>query len=155
MCYLCVCVCVCLRVSQDVVTPPSEPSLPAAGSSPVLLLLSHRRSFHLPEQVPGAAVQSFSCLQQPLSRCVQPPQPLREGSQSQRQLSLLPGALNLPAVAIGMLLGGVIMKRVGLTLKTIPRFSVVMLTASTLLCIPLFFMGCHTHHVTEVNHLRG
>lgn len=66
-----------------------------------------------------------------------------------------PGALNLPAVAVGMLLGGVIMKRVGLTLKTIPRFSVVMLTTSLLLCVPLFFMGCHTHEVMEVNHLQG
>uniref|UniRef100_H3DMV0 Solute carrier organic anion transporter family member n=1 Tax=Tetraodon nigroviridis TaxID=99883 RepID=H3DMV0_TETNG len=69
--------------------------------------------------------------------------------------SLLVGALNLPAVAVGMLLGGVIMKRVGLTLKTIPRFSVVMLTTSLLLCVPLFFMGCHTHEVMEVNHLQG
>lgn len=78
-----------------------------------------------------------------------------EEHQTPQQLSLLPGALNLPAVAVGMLLGGVIMKRVALTLKTIPRFSVVMLTTSTLLCVPLFFMGCHTHKVTEVNHLQG
>lgn len=64
------------------------------------------------------------------------------------------GALNLPAVAVGMLMGGVIMKRVGLTLKTIPRFSVLVLTTSTLLCVPLFFMGCQTHNVTEVNHFQ-
>ncbi|TNM87650.1 hypothetical protein fugu_005871 [Takifugu bimaculatus] len=68
--------------------------------------------------------------------------------------SLLVGALNLPAVALGMLMGGVIMKRVGLTLKTIPRFSVLVLTASTLLCVPLFFMGCQTHNVTGVNHFQ-
>lgn len=53
-----------------------------------------------------------------------------------------------------MLVGGVIMKRVGLSLKTIPRFSVVMLTISTLLCVPLFFMGCPTHQVSGVNHYQ-
>lgn len=62
------------------------------------------------------------------------------------------GSINLPAVAVGMLVGGVIMKRVGLSLKTIPRFSVVMLTFSTLLCVPLFFMGCPTQQVNGVNH---
>ncbi|XP_026201517.1 solute carrier organic anion transporter family member 2A1 [Anabas testudineus] len=66
--------------------------------------------------------------------------------------SLLVGALNLPAVAVGMLIGGVIMKRAGLSLKTIPRFSVVMLTTSTLILIPLFFMGCPTQKVSDVNH---
>ncbi|XP_038160203.1 solute carrier organic anion transporter family member 2A1-like, partial [Cyprinodon tularosa] len=66
--------------------------------------------------------------------------------------SLLVGAVNLPSVAVGMLIGGVIMKRMGLSLKSIPRFSVMMLTISTLLCIPLFFMGCDTHKVSEVNH---
>ncbi|XP_073332385.1 solute carrier organic anion transporter family member 2A1 [Pagrus major] len=68
--------------------------------------------------------------------------------------SLLVGAINLPAVAVGMLIGGVIMKKAGLSLKTIPRFSVVMLTTSTLLCIPLFFMGCPTRKVSEVNHIQ-
>ncbi|XP_028259006.1 solute carrier organic anion transporter family member 2A1 [Parambassis ranga] len=68
--------------------------------------------------------------------------------------SLLVGAVNLPAVAVGMLVGGVIMKKVGLTLKTIPRFSVTMLTVSTLCCIPLFFLGCPTQRVSEVNHYQ-
>ncbi|XP_068175292.1 solute carrier organic anion transporter family member 2A1 isoform X2 [Antennarius striatus] len=68
--------------------------------------------------------------------------------------SLLVGAANLPAVAMGMLVGGVIMKKMSLSLKTIPRFSVGMLTTSTILCIPLFFMGCPTHKVFEVNHYQ-
>uniref|UniRef100_A0A8C7YHK3 Solute carrier organic anion transporter family member n=1 Tax=Oryzias sinensis TaxID=183150 RepID=A0A8C7YHK3_9TELE len=65
--------------------------------------------------------------------------------------SLLVGAVNLPSVAVGMLAGGIIMKKVGLSMKVIPRFSVVMLTFSTLLCIPLFFMGCPTQKISEVN----
>lgn len=75
----------------------------------------------------------------------------RQYSASPAYSSLLVGAVNLPAVAVGMLMGGVIMKRVGLSLKAIPRFSVIMLTTSTLLCIPLFFMGCPTQKVAEVN----
>lgn len=43
------------------------------------------------------------------------------------------------------------MKKANLSLKTIPRFSVFMLMVSTLLCIPLFFMGCPTQRVSEVN----
>ncbi|KAG8003520.1 Solute carrier organic anion transporter family member 2A1, partial [Nibea albiflora] len=78
----------------------------------------------------------------------------RQYSASPAYSSLLVGAVNLPAVAVGMLIGGVIMKKAGLSLKTIPRFSVVMLTTSTLLCIPLFFMGCPTQKVSEVNHYQ-
>ncbi|KAL7397342.1 hypothetical protein ABVT39_020406 [Epinephelus coioides] len=76
----------------------------------------------------------------------------RQYSASPAYSSLLVGAVNLPAVAVGMLVGGVIMKRARLSLKIIPRFSVAMLTVSTLLCIPLFFMGCPTQKVSEVNH---
>ncbi|KAL3966644.1 solute carrier organic anion transporter family, member 2A [Sarotherodon galilaeus] len=69
--------------------------------------------------------------------------------------NLLFGSVNLPSVAVGMLAGGVIMKRVGLSLKAIPRFAVVMLTISTLFCIPLFWMGCSTQKVSEVNHFQS
>lgn len=79
----------------------------------------------------------------------------RQYSASLAYSSMLVGALNLPAVAVGMLVGGIIMKRTGLSLKTIPRFSVVMLTISTLLCIPLFFMGCPTQKVSEVNYSQN
>ncbi|XP_029355372.1 solute carrier organic anion transporter family member 2A1 [Echeneis naucrates] len=75
-------------------------------------------------------------------------------SASMAYTSLLIGALTLPAVAVGMLVGGVIMKKTGLSLKKIPRFSTVMLTLSTLLCIPLFFLGCPTRKVSEVNHYQ-
>ncbi|XP_053287220.1 solute carrier organic anion transporter family member 2A1 [Pleuronectes platessa] len=79
----------------------------------------------------------------------------RQYSTSASYGSLLVGAVNLPAVAVGMLIGGLIMKKAGLSLKTIPRFSVVMLTTSTLICIPLFFMGCPTQNVYEVNHFQN
>ncbi|XP_028650604.1 solute carrier organic anion transporter family member 2A1 [Erpetoichthys calabaricus] len=64
--------------------------------------------------------------------------------------NLLMGAFNLPAAAIGMLLGGIIMKRMALSLKIIPRFSVVVLFISFLLCLPLFFMGCPTQRIAGI-----
>uniref|UniRef100_A0A8K9V8Y6 Solute carrier organic anion transporter family member n=1 Tax=Oncorhynchus mykiss TaxID=8022 RepID=A0A8K9V8Y6_ONCMY len=76
----------------------------------------------------------------------------RQYSTTTAYSNLLIGAVNLPSVAVGMLVGGVIMKRTGLSLKTIPRFSVAMLTISVLLIIPLFFMGCPTQRVAEVNY---
>ncbi|XP_045543927.1 solute carrier organic anion transporter family member 2A1 isoform X1 [Salmo salar] len=76
----------------------------------------------------------------------------RQYSTTAAYSSLLIGAVNLPSVAVGMLVGGVIMKRTGLSLKTIPRFSVAMLTISVILIIPLFFMGCPTQRVAKVNY---
>ncbi|KAJ7993399.1 hypothetical protein DPEC_G00272040 [Dallia pectoralis] len=80
----------------------------------------------------------------------------RQYSTTAAYSSLLIGAVNLPCVAVGLLAGGFIMKRTGLSLKTIPRFSVAMLTISMLFLTPLFFMGCPTQKVAEVNHkLQG
>ncbi|XP_038840508.1 solute carrier organic anion transporter family member 2A1-like, partial [Salvelinus namaycush] len=76
----------------------------------------------------------------------------RQYSTTTAYSNLLIGAVNLPSVAVGILVGGVIMKRTGLSLKTIPRFSVAMLTISVLLIIPLFFMGCPTQRVAKVNY---
>ncbi|KAJ3599007.1 hypothetical protein NHX12_032970 [Muraenolepis orangiensis] len=72
-------------------------------------------------------------------------------SASAADSSLLIGAVNLPSLAVGMLVGGIIMKRAGLSLKVIPRFSVAVLTVSSLLIVPLFFMGCPSRDVFDVN----
>ncbi|XP_029989080.1 solute carrier organic anion transporter family member 2A1 [Sphaeramia orbicularis] len=66
--------------------------------------------------------------------------------------SLLVGLGNLPAAAVGILFGGFLLKMNVIPPKRIVVFCVAVLMISTVICIPLFFLGCPNQKVTEVNY---
>ncbi|XP_072896647.1 solute carrier organic anion transporter family member 2A1-like isoform X1 [Hemitrygon akajei] len=66
--------------------------------------------------------------------------------------NLLIGSITLPAVAIGMLLGGVYMKHSKLPLVKIPWYSGCVLIISIVLTVPLFFLGCSTQKIAGINY---
>ncbi|XP_051874812.1 solute carrier organic anion transporter family member 2A1-like isoform X2 [Pristis pectinata] len=66
--------------------------------------------------------------------------------------NLLIGSITLPAVAIGMLLGGVYMKHSNLPLVKIPWYTGCVLIISVVLTVPLFFLGCSTQKIAGINY---
>ncbi|XP_067897837.1 solute carrier organic anion transporter family member 2A1-like isoform X3 [Heterodontus francisci] len=63
-------------------------------------------------------------------------------------------SVTLPTVAIGMLLGGIFMKRYNLSLAKIPWYSLCILAGTVILTIPLFFMGCSTQKIAGINYSK-
>lgn len=57
-----------VSVSQNVLAPPVEPSLPNAGPGSVLLLLGDRGTVYVPAQVSRAAIQRLAGWQRPARR---------------------------------------------------------------------------------------
>ncbi|XP_078065406.1 solute carrier organic anion transporter family member 2A1-like isoform X2 [Mustelus asterias] len=61
-------------------------------------------------------------------------------------------SITLPALAIGMVLGGLFMKRFNISLVKIPWYSACVLIIVIILTIPLFFMGCSTQKIAGINY---
>ncbi|XP_043557629.1 solute carrier organic anion transporter family member 2A1-like isoform X5 [Chiloscyllium plagiosum] len=68
--------------------------------------------------------------------------------------NFLIGSIMLPAVAVGMILGGLFMKRFHLSLAKIPWCSASILSLVIILNIPLFFLGCSTQKIAGINYSK-
>ncbi|XP_015271236.1 PREDICTED: solute carrier organic anion transporter family member 2B1-like, partial [Gekko japonicus] len=67
--------------------------------------------------------------------------------------NMLIGAVNLPTAMLGILLGGIIMKKLRLSLKQSTLLCVTSMGLCLLFKLPLFFIGCPTQAVAGLNHL--
>ncbi|KAM3866235.1 solute carrier organic anion transporter family member 2A1-like [Diretmus argenteus] len=76
-------------------------------------------------------------------------------SESQSWINSVKRAVNTPLFALGMQLGGLVMKWVRPFVKIIPWVCTLILFLSVVLIVPLFFMDCSTQKVAGVNRGYG
>uniref|UniRef100_A0A8D0N7I2 Solute carrier organic anion transporter family member n=1 Tax=Sus scrofa TaxID=9823 RepID=A0A8D0N7I2_PIG len=79
----------------------------------------------------------------------------RQFSVTASYANLLIGCLTIPLAILGIVAGGILVKR----LRLGPMHCGILCLLGALLCLllstPLFFMGCSTHHIAGINHQPG
>ncbi len=62
------------------------------------------------------------------------------------------GGLNIPSAMLGIMAGGVILRKLGLTVRSSAVMCTVAVFVSIMFAIPLLFIGCPTQSVSGINY---
>ncbi len=62
------------------------------------------------------------------------------------------GGLNIPSAMLGIMAGGVILRKMGLTVRSSAAMCTVAVFVSIMFAIPLLYIGCPTQSVSGVNY---
>ncbi len=62
------------------------------------------------------------------------------------------GGLNIPSAMLGIMAGGVILRKMGLTVRSSAAMCTVAVFVSIMFAIPLLYIGCPTQNVSGVNY---
>ncbi|KAF4098359.1 solute carrier organic anion transporter family member 2B1 [Onychostoma macrolepis] len=76
----------------------------------------------------------------------------RQFAQTASFSNLMMGGLNIPSAMLGIMAGGVILRKLGLTVRSSAAMCTVAVFVSIMFAIPLLFIGCPTQSVSGINY---
>uniref|UniRef100_A0A673L1Z3 Solute carrier organic anion transporter family member n=1 Tax=Sinocyclocheilus rhinocerous TaxID=307959 RepID=A0A673L1Z3_9TELE len=76
----------------------------------------------------------------------------RQFAQTVSFSNLMMGGLNIPSAMFGIMAGGVILRKLGLTVRSSAAMCTVAVFISIMFAIPLLFIGCPTQSVSGINY---
>ncbi|KAK9955696.1 hypothetical protein ABG768_015555 [Culter alburnus] len=65
--------------------------------------------------------------------------------------NMMIGGINIPSAMLGIMAGGVILRRFGLSVRSSALMCTIAVLVSVMFAIPLLFLGCPTQQVSEMN----
>lgn len=79
----------------------------------------------------------------------------RQFSVTASYANVLIGCISFPSAITGIVVGGILVKRLHLGPVRCSVLCLLGALSCLLLSLPLFFMGCPTHHIAGINHQPG
>ncbi|XP_051537729.1 solute carrier organic anion transporter family member 2B1-like [Myxocyprinus asiaticus] len=76
----------------------------------------------------------------------------RQFTQTAAFSTMMIGGLNIPSAMLGIMAGGVIMRRLSLSIKSSAAMCTIAVLISMFFAIPLLFLGCPTQRISGVKH---
>ncbi|XP_073680493.1 solute carrier organic anion transporter family member 2B1 [Garra rufa] len=76
----------------------------------------------------------------------------RQFAQTASFSNLMMGGLNIPSAMLGIMAGGVILRKLGLSVRSSAAMCTVAVFISIMFAIPLLFIGCPTQSVSGINY---